>query len=380
MRIGLVAPVWCSVPPVGYGGTEQVVDALARGLAGLGHEVVLAASGDSTCPVELRSVLPTSGGDIGSIVPEVRHVVFAHRELADCDVVHDHTMAGPLLALGRTGGPPVVTTCHGPMEGVLADHYRAIRSSVPVIAISHAQSAAAPGLARAVVQHGVVPEDFPVGPGDGGYLLFLGRMSPDKGAHRAARIAWAAGVPLLIAAKMREPEEKAYFDKRVRPLLGPDVEFVGEVSGVEKLELLGEARALLMPIRWPEPFGMVMVEALACGTPVLAFPEGAAPEVVQHGVTGFVCRDEASLVEAVGRVDGLSRADCRASVERRFSAARMAAEHVSVYASLLEERRERSARAAHQVHPPRKPADVDLTVLDRDVHAGAAQGDAPHVQ
>lgn len=380
MRIGLVAPVWCSVPPVGYGGTEQVVDSLARGLSARGHTVVLAASGDSTCPVELRSVVPASGGEIGSAVPELRHVVHAHQVLADCDVIHDHTLIGPLLGLGRRSGPPVVTTCHGVMDGLLAEHYRALATSVPVIAISQAQAAGAPGLATAVIHHGVVPEDFPVGRGDGDFLLFLGRMCADKGAHRAVRVARAAGVPLLIAAKMREPAEREYFESRVRPLLGSGVEYLGEVSGVEKLELLGAARALLMPIRWPEPFGMVMVEALACGTPVLAFPEGAAPEVLEDGATGFLCRDEERLVAAVRRVDRLSRAACRTSVEERFSARRMAAEHVSVYTSLVEQRRQRASRAVQQVHPRRESDHLDLTVLDRDVHTRAGKGDPPHVQ
>ena len=205
-------------------------------------------------------------------------------------------------------------------------------------------------------------------------------MSPDKGAHRAVRVARATGLPLLLAAKMREPEEREYFERRVRPLLGDGVEFVGEVGGVDKLELLGEARALLMPIRWPEPFGMVMVEALACGTPVIAFPEGAAPEVVEHGRTGFLCGDEPEMVAAVRRLDELDRAACRRSVVERFSARRMAAQHVSVYRSVLEERRLRVPRPAHQVHPPRQPGDLDPAVLDRDVHPRPAEGDAAHLQ
>lgn len=380
MRIGLVAPVWCSVPPVGYGGTEQVVDALARGLSDLGHTVVLAASGDSTCPVELRSVVPTSGGEIGSTVPELHHVVHAHAVLTDCDVIHDHTLIGPLLGLGRRSGPPVVTTCHGVLDGLLAEHYRALASSIPVIAISRAQAAGTPGLAAAVIHHGVVPEDFPVGHGDGDYLLFLGRMCAEKGAHRAVRIARAAGMPLLIAAKMREPAERDYFDAHVRPLLDSGVDVLGEVAGVEKLELLGAARALVMPIRWPEPFGMVMVEALACGTPVLAFPQGAAPEVVTDGVTGFVRESEAELVDAAGRIDELSRSACRTAAEGPFSARRMAAEHVALYSSLIEKRRQRVPRPALEDDVRRQAAHVDLTALDRDVDAGTAEGDPLHVQ
>lgn len=374
MRIGLVAPVWCAVPPYGYGGTEQLLDALARGLRDLGHEVVLAATGDSTCPVERVFVRPTPTATIGEQVPELQHVLFAYEQLADCDVVHDHTLSGPLLAVGRGAPPVVVTTCHGDLCGQLADWYRALAPYVRVLAISRSQASAAPDVPLAVVHHGVVPEDYVLGTGDAGHLLFLGRMSPDKGAHRAARVARAAGRPLLIAAKMREPEEVAYFERRVRPLLGHGVEFVGEVAGTDKLELLATASALLMPIRWPEPFGMVMVEALACGTPVLAFAEGAAPEVVEHGRTGFLCRDEAQMVRAVGRLETLSRLDCRRSVERRFSAARMARDHVAVYRSLLE-----GARLPDELHPVRKTVDLDAAVRgDADVDAGATHRDAVH--
>lgn len=372
VRVGLVAPVWCAVPPVGYGGTEQVVDALARGLVALGHEVVLAATGDSTCPVPRRALLP-SPVPLGEPLPELRHVLFAHEQLAGCDVVHDHTLSGPLLAVRRTGGPPVVTTCHGVLEGDLLAYYRRLSPRVPVIAISRSQASAAPGLARAVVHHGVVPEDFPAGPG-GGPLLFLGRMSQGKGAHRAIDVARAAGQHLVLAAKVREPEEHAYFAAQIAPRLGPGVAFVGEVAGERKLALLREASALLMPIRWAEPFGMVMVEALACGTPVLAFAEGAAPEVVEHGVTGFLCRDEAEMAAYAGRVGELSRAACRAAVESRFSARRLAADHVEVYRSLLRPGRQ-------QRHPLRQARDLQVPlVVDLDVEARAAQWDPAHRQ
>lgn len=381
MRIGLVAPVWCSVPPVGYGGTEQVLDALARGLAELGHEVVLAATGDSTCPVPRRWLLPRPAESIGTLLPELRHVLFAYDELEGCDVVHDHTLAGLLVGAARSRRTPVVTTSHGPLDGELAALYRQLEPRVPVIGISRVQAVAAPDLVRAVVHHGLVLSDVEVGAGDGGHLAFLGRMSAGKGAHRAAVVARSLGVPLLMAAKMREPAEREYFEQRVRPLLGEGVEFVGEVSGEDKQRLLRGARALLMPIRWPEPFGMVMIEALACGTPVLAFPEGAAPEVVEHGRTGFLCRDEGEMAAAVGRLDELSRADCRAAAEQRFSACRMARDHVAVYERLSQERRVRRARPAYQVHATWQATDVDAArPVHLDVEAGAAEGDALHPQ
>ncbi|MDQ3462290.1 MAG: glycosyltransferase, partial [Actinomycetota bacterium] len=186
-----------------------------------------------------------------------------------------------------------------------------------------------------VIHHGIEPQEFPVGKGDGGYFLFLGRMAPDKGARRAALVAQEAGVPLLIAAKMREPLEFEYFEEQVKPLLGGDIEFVGEVGGDKKLKLLGDARALLNPIRWVEPFGLVMIEALACGTPVVTFPQGAAPEIVDHGITGFLCEDRNDMVKAVDRVDELDREACRTAVEQRFSYDRMVAEHLALFEELL---------------------------------------------
>lgn len=372
MRIGLVAPVWCSVPPSGYGGTEQVVDALARGLHELGHEVVLAATGDSTCPVPRMSLLRRPAPTIGEQLPELRHVVHAHERLADCDVIHDHTLSGPLLAVGRRSGPAVVTTCHGELSAELGDYYRQLAPHVTVIGISHAQASAAPGGVHAVVHHGVVPSDFPVGAGEGGHLLFLGRMSPDKGADRAIRAARAAGVPLLLAAKMREPSEREYFARHVEPLLGDDAHYLGEVDFATKTALLAGACALLVPIRWPEPFGMVMIEALACGTPVLAFPEGAAPEVVEHRRTGFLCRDEADMAAAVSRLGEISRADCRASAERRFSARRMAADHVRVYRSALARRN--LPRPTDQAHALRQSLDLQAPlVVDLEVDLRRAE-------
>lgn len=379
MRIGILAPVWCSIPPAGYGGTEQVVDALARGLQELGHDVVLAATADSTCPVERTSLLPHPAPVIGEQLPELRHVLHSYEQLADCDVIHDHTLSGPLLAVGRRSGPPVVTTCHGEMSGQLGDYYRQLSRHLTVIGISHAQVSAAPGVAHAVVHHGLVPSDFPAGRGKGGHLLFLGRMSPDKGADRAVRAARAAGVPLLLAAKMREPDEREYFARHVEPLLGDGAHFLGEVDKATKTSLLADARGLLVPIRWPEPFGMVMIESLACGTPVLAFPEGAAPEVVEHRRTGFLCRDEADMAAAVGRLDELSRQDCRDAVEQRFSARRMAADHVRVYRSALARRN--LPRPAHQPYPLRQPVDLHPPgSIDLDVDLRLAERHAPQPQ
>lgn len=333
MRVGLIAPPWIPVPPPTYGGTEAVLDTLARGLANAGHEVVLFTTGDATCPVERRSYWRTGVEPMGSIIPEVAHVRAAYDTLAGCDVIHDHTLLGPVLCHPDV---PVVTTVHGPFTPEIVTLLRGRAEGVAVVAISHAHAAAAPGdvpVAR-VIHHGITAADIPVGHGAGGYAMFLGRMAPEKGVHVACAVARAAGVPLRIAAKMREPDEVGYFESVVRPLLGGGVEYLGEVSARERYDLLGGALALLNPIDWPEPFGMVMIEALACGTPVVARPFGAAPEIVEPGVTGYLASDPAHLAEALHRAAGLDRGACRKAAETDFSAQRMTADHVALYRDL----------------------------------------------
>lgn len=336
MRIALIAPPWTPVPPALYGGIELVVDRLARGFAASGHDVVLFTTGDSTCPVPRKWVLAQAEGErIGMSVPEIRHVMAAYDEVAGADIVHDHTVLGPVYA-ERFPGLPVVTTVHGPLNEELADIYGRLASRVPVVAVSHAQCRPVPHIPIArVIHHGIDADDFPFGDGDGGYALFLGRLSPDKGAHRAIEVARKAEVPLLIAGKMREVWEREYFATMVEPHLGAGVEYLGEVPHEEKLQLLARARALLFPIRWNEPFGLVMLEAMACGTPVLAFPEGAAPEVVDDGRTGFLCEDEAAMAEALSRVGQIDRRACRAAVEGYFSTERMVREHLELYEQIL---------------------------------------------
>lgn len=338
MRIAVIAPPWVPVPPVGYGGTELVLDTLCRELVREGHDVLLCASGDSRCPVERAWTYDTAlGTDAIAPVPELRHVLDAYDAVRawGAEVVHDHTMVGPFHG-AQVANLAVVTTNHGPFDEDLTALYRRVAPRVPVIAISHHQAATARDVPiAAVIHHGVDLEMLPVGTGSGGHVLFLGRMSPDKGVHVAIEVARAAGVPLRIAAKLQERSEREYFDHSVRPLLGGDVEYLGEVGGPAKRALLAEALCLLNPIRWPEPFGMVMVEALALGTPVVATPCGAAPEIVDDGVTGFLRTDVASLATAIGNVPGIDRAACRRATEERFSTARMTAEHLDVYRAAL---------------------------------------------
>lgn len=342
MRVGLIAPPWVAVPPTVYGGTELVIDVLARGLSVAGCDVVLFTTGDATCPVPRRSLYPRALGTAEAPRGEYAHVVRAYGDLARAgvDVIHDHTFTGPVLAELHPPGTPVITTVHGELTPTSRRHYRsAAAGGAAIVAISHAQRRTAPEIpVAAVIHHGVDVDTFPAGPGDGGYVLFLGRMHPDKGAHRAIEIARAAGKRIVLAAKMWEPDEYRYFAECVEPLLGDDAIYVGEVGGQHKLELLAGAEALVNPIRWPEPFGLVMIEALATGTPVLAFPEGAAPEIIDHGHTGWLCTDEHDMAARLIHVAALDRRACRASVEARFSAARMVADHLALYHQLLARR------------------------------------------
>ncbi len=341
MRILLIAPPWLPVPPTTYGGIETVLDTLARGLVREGHDLLLHTTGDSTCPVRRAwTYAKRASIDGAAAITELRHVVDAYERAGDVDIVHDHTLVGPLYSHGRYNAAPVVSTNHGPFNQESTALYRALGSRVPIIAISHHQASTAGDVPVAtVIHHGVDLEEYPFGAGDGGYALFLGRVSPDKGVHTAIAVARASGVPLRIAAKMSEPAERAYFHECVEPRLGGEVEFLGDVGGDEKLQLIGAAMCLLNPVAWPEPFGMVMIEALACGTPVVGTPCGAAPEIVDDDVTGYLRRDEESLAGALGELDSISRQDCRQAVEDRFSAERLVRDHVAFYQRVVDGRR-----------------------------------------
>jgi glycosyltransferase involved in cell wall biosynthesis len=341
MRIAQVAPLFESVPPQLYGGTERVVSWLTEELVRLGHEVTLFASGDSATRAKLVAACPRAlwrdGACRETLPHQVRLMELVFQDVSRFDVIHFHCdyLHFPLL---RRHPCPSVTTLHGrlhvPDLGPLFAEY----PEVPLVSISDDQRRPIPDANwRATVHHGL-PRDlhtFRDRPGE--YLAFLGRMSPEKGVDRAVAIARRAGRPLKIAAKIY-PEERAYFHEAIEPLLraGRDsVEFIGEVGGRAKDEFLGGAAALLFPIDWPEPFGLVMIEALACGTPVIAWRNGSVPEVIQDGVTGFVVDTVEDAVAAVGRAAGLNRAACRRVFEQRFDAARMARDYVEVYRGLV---------------------------------------------
>ena len=337
MRIGLIAPPWVPIPPAGYGGTEVVVDNLARGLQELGHDVRLFTVGESTCPVSRDWLYKAAVQPMGTSVEEAAHVLAAYEVLADVDIIHDHTVLGPLLATQiEPRRPPVVTTHHGPFTAENLRIFADIAKRAAIVAISQDQASHAEDVPiAAVIHHGIDLDVYQPGRGDGGYLLFMGRMSPEKGVGHAVRIAHASGRPLLLVTKIRTAAEWDYLEREVRPLLGPDDNLMTEPSLASRLEMLQGATALINPIMWPEPFGLVMAEALATATPVLAFPYGAAPEIINDGVTGFLCWDEADMVTAIGRVGQIDRADCRAAAEEHFSMQRMVLDYERLYRRVL---------------------------------------------
>lgn len=339
LRIGMIAPPWFGVPPAAYGGIESMVASLVDGLVARGHHVTLVGAGPrATSAQRYTSVYPEPpSARLGDPVPEVVHAAAAASALEGeaMDVVHDHTLAGPLLARGRTA--PTLVTAHGPVTGELGDYLGHLGTTVEVVAISDAQRRLRPGLNWvSTVHNGVDVASFPLGHGDGGYLLFLGRFNPEKGAHLAIDVAKELGCRLVLAGKLNEREEKEYFASAISPRLGAGVDYVGEADAATKRQLYAGARALLFPVCWEEPFGMVMVEAMACGTPVVALRRGSVPEVVVDGETGFVVDDPADLVGAVRSVDHLDRGACRAHAERHFDTARMVDGYEATYRMIVE--------------------------------------------
>lgn len=339
LRIGMIAPPWYTVPPRGYGGTEAVVAALVDQLVARGHHVTLVAAGPpGTAAQRYVAVFdePPSdllGRDIG---PELVCAAEAQRVLSelDLDLVHDHCSAGPLAASGRSC--PTVVTMHGQVHGHNGDYYRRLGRTVQMVAISRAQRRQAPDLNWvATVMNAVDVGSFPYRSQKSDELLWLGRFSPDKGAHLALEVARRAGRRIVLAGKLNEPGEKSYFEDQVRPLLGPKADYVGEADATLKRELFASAAALVFPIQWEEPFGMVLAESLACGTPVVATPRGSVPEIVRHGRTGFLANDLDALVAAVHRVSEIDPAACRADAESRFDLPVMARGYEACYRRVL---------------------------------------------
>ena len=342
MHIGLICPVWFPVPPEAYGGTERVVALLAEGLVDAGHDVTLFASGDSRTSARLESVFQTAPSEwIGHTYWEMQHTIHAIRQGDRFDVVHDHTgLLG--LALGGLLSVPFCHTVHGPLIGGPGRLYEDVVSLVPqakLISISMNQRKPKEDLPWiANCPNALDLSVYPFRRKSGGeYLLFLGRMSPDKGAHRALAVALETGLPLKIAAKCREPLEIRYFDEFIRPHLGESIEYVGEVGHADKVELLMGARALINPIDWEEPFGLVVIEAMACGTPVIATRRGAFPEIVDHGRTGILVGNYRDMEDpkVLEQADSLDPGELRREVEKRFSPEHMVANYVAAYVATI---------------------------------------------
>jgi glycosyltransferase involved in cell wall biosynthesis len=338
LRIAVVAPPWYEVPPEAYGGIEAMCFSLVEGLLDHGHDPTLIAAGRSRTRATFLPTFdhPREGlGSAKALLPELTHAARAARILDELvvDVVHDHSVAGPLTAGERL--VPTVVTVHGPVDGEARELYGSLSPNVGLVAISDAQRATAPDLPWvATVHNGIPVDEYPFASSKDDFLLFMGRVHPDKGTHVAIDTARRVGMRLVIAAKCTEPIERAYFTDEVAPRLGPDVDWIGEADTTRKKDLFQRARALLFPIDWDEPFGLVMVEAMACGTPVVAMNRGAVPEIVLDGVTGFVCGSTDELQAAVAEVATLDPADCREHVAARFGVPQMVRGYEEVYRSI----------------------------------------------
>jgi len=333
----MVAPPWYPVPPDGYGGIEQVCADLANGLVALGHEVVLVATGGGETAADDVATFeepPDGLGTADGARVEMLHAARASEKLSErnVDLVHDHSFAGPLVAAFRD--VPTVITAHGPIEDTTAELYASV-DGVSLVAISESQRNSRPSLPWvATVHNGIAVETYPFTGDKDDFFLFLGRMHPTKGAHVAIEIARRAGVSIVLAAKCTEPSEHEYFERFVEPLLGSDARFIGTADAHDKRDLLRRARALVFPIDWEEPFGLVMIEAMACGTPVLATRRGSVPEVVVDGETGFVREDPWELITAAAALDEIDPGTCRRHVEAAFSTAAMVTGYEAAYRSV----------------------------------------------
>jgi len=348
MRIAQISPLMEAVPPKLYGGTERIVSFLADELVAMGHDVTVFASGDSVTKARLEAVWPralrldTAVRDY--LAPHLVMLQAVAQRAAEFDIIHSHVdyLGYPIL---RQIGVPFVTTLHGRLDlPELAPVYEAF-SEAPVVSISDAQRVPLPHAHYVdTVHHGIPERLLTPGFGADGYLAFIGRISPEKAPDAAIRIAAAAGMRLKIAAKV-DAVDRDYFAEHIEQLLAqPHVEYIGEINDAAKSSFLGSAAGLLFPIAWREPFGLAMIEAMACGTPVIALNRGSVPEVIDHGVTGFIVEDEAAAAAAAHRLHELNRARVRAVFERRFTVRRMTEDYLGVYRRLIA--RKHALRAA----------------------------------
>nr|WP_211234714.1 glycosyltransferase family 4 protein [Glycomyces arizonensis] len=370
LRVAMVVPPYFSIPPGGYGGVESVVADLTDALIKRGHHVTLIGVGENGTNADLVSVWPRPIPErLGEPMPEILQAALARnaiRELATgpgLDIVHEHTGAGPLNAIAYEAlGLPTVVTMHGPVDEDLHTFYQAVGKEIELVAISERQRELAPGLNWAGMVHNAIStETFPFRRDKGRYGLFLGRFHPNKAPHLALEAAHAVGMPLILAGKCAEAIEKDYFEREVKPRLTSEDIVFGEADSQDKRRLFAEARCLLFPVQWEEPFGMVMIEAMACGTPVVALRGGAVPEVVVDGSTGYVCDHPSELADALRRLDRISPEQCRRRVAEHFDISGLGTAYEDVYRRVL-----RDKQAAAETQPRLRRGYVDLdTGLDR---------------
>jgi glycosyltransferase involved in cell wall biosynthesis len=340
MRIAQISPLTEAVPPKLYGGTERIVSYIADELATMGHDVTLFASGDSTTKAKLEAAWPRALRLDETIrdhlAPHLIMLQAVTERAAEFDIIHSHMdyLGYPML---RPTGVPFVTTLHGRLDLPELQPLYETFDDAPVVSISDAQREPLPHADYvATIHHGIPERLLTPGFGAGGYLAFIGRISPEKAPDAAIRIAAQAGMKLKIAAKV-DAVDRGYFTARIEPLLkgSDDVEYIGEINDAEKSAFLGNAAGLIFPIAWREPFGLAMIEAMACGTPVIAFRRGSVPEVIDDGVTGFIVDDEAQAAAAARRLHELDRARIRHVFEARFTARRMTEDYLNVYRRLI---------------------------------------------
>jgi glycosyltransferase involved in cell wall biosynthesis len=336
VRIAVLSPVWFPVPPTGYGGIEWVVALLADGFVDAGHDVTLFASGESRTKAKLSALFEVAPShEIGRSEIEIRHALHCFERADEFDVINDHS-GPPAAVIAGAVATPCVHTVHGPLNGEPGELYEQIARVAPrtgLISISMNQRKPRPDLPWiANIPNALDFSVYPFARHRGDYLLFLGRMNPEKGAHRAITVAMETSLPLKLAGKKREPREQEYFREFVEPHLKDGlIEYLGEVSHGEKVELLQNARATLFPIEWEEPFGLVMIESMACGTPVIATRWGSVPEVIEDGRSGLIVDDYRRIPDVLEEADRLDTHEIRRAVEERFSRERMVAGYVAAF-------------------------------------------------
>lgn len=342
MRIAQIAPLAERIPPKKYGGTERVVYTLTEELVKRGHDVTLFASGNSITSAKLVSVYPrglreAKAMESHGFMYSMLNMGLAYDRQDDFDIIHDHNshFTLPTANIAQT---PTVITLHGPFDHINKPYFKALAKHTNLVAISKAQANSAPELhIPNVVHNGLYMEDYPFGKKDEGYLLFVGRISQEKGVHFAIEVAQLLDIPLLLAAKL-EAGDMSYFHEKVGPKLSDRIKWIGEVDELERNKLMSKALCMLHPTNWAEPFGLTLIEAMACGCPVVAFDKGSIPEIINHGKTGYVVSDIDGMIDAIQNIKNIQRIDCRTHTLSKFSGEVMADGYETVYRQVVRNR------------------------------------------